>query len=144
MNVAMAVKPLGELAGQYGPMRTVLHHLGHTDVPREQDQAFMFNILGGESLRESVINAADGSTDLVIRLVEYIDPVTQQIRYAVDYWSINSYWATDHEHRAVAEKAYEDAVRAEYARPTLQVAREHLGRGLSGFYDRTDVVDVRP
>ncbi|CAM5238180.1 hypothetical protein [Streptomyces griseomycini] len=139
MNAAPTIKALAELTEQYGPMRTVLHHLGLTDVPAEQDQAYMFNILSGDELRESVIKADDGSADLVIRFIEYIDPVTQRRRFAVDYWSINAYWATDHEHRAVAEKAYEDAVRTEFARPTLRLSRARFERGLASFYDRTDV-----
>ncbi|MER6616360.1 hypothetical protein [Streptomyces xantholiticus] len=140
MNAALAVKPLEELAEQYGPMRTVLHHTAPTAVPAQQHPVYVFNILGGETLRESVINGTDGTPDLFVRFVEYIDPVTQWIRYAVDYWSINGFWASDHTHRAVAESAYEAAVRAEFAEPTLTLSLERFSRGLASFYDVTDVI----
>ncbi|MFD9394993.1 hypothetical protein ACFWBB_30975 [Streptomyces sp. NPDC060000] len=138
----MAVKPLEELTEQYGPMRTVLHCEAPTAVPRQQQPTYTFNILGGQKLRESLITDANGHADLNIRFVEYIDPVSGWTRYAVDYWSINSYWATDHVHRAVAEAAYEDAVRAEFAEPTLTLSPERRLGGLARFYDVTDVVDA--
>lgn len=140
MNVALAVKPLEELTEQYGPMRTVLHSVTPTAVPSQQHPTYVFNILGGETLRESVINGTDDTADLFVRLVKYIDPVSQWVRFAVDYWSVNGFWATDHVHRAVAEAAYEDAVRAEFAEPTLTLSLERFTRGLASFYDVTDVI----
>jgi hypothetical protein len=140
MSVALAVKPLEELTTQYGPMRTVLHYKAPTAVPAQQHPTYVFNILGGKTLRESVINGADGTPDLFVRLVKYIDPVSQWNRFAVDYWSVNGFWATDHVHRAVAESAYEDAVRTEFAEPTLTLSLERFTRGLASFYDVTDVI----
>ncbi|MGW4087022.1 hypothetical protein ACWEGS_28720 [Streptomyces sp. NPDC004822] len=139
MSVALAVRPLEELTEQYGPMRTVLHCAKPTAVPPQQHPTYVFNILGGETLRESVINGEDGTPDLFVRFVKYIDPVSLWERYAVDYWSVNGFWATDHVHRAVAEAAYEDAVRAEFAEPTLSLSLERFTRGLASFYDVTDV-----
>ncbi|MFF4543698.1 hypothetical protein ACFY1J_05535 [Streptomyces sp. NPDC001406] len=142
MNAALAVKPMPQLTVQYGPMRTVLHSDATTDTPREQADAYRFNILGGKGLRESVINDADGDAVVIIRCVEYIDPVTQQTRYGVDYWSTARYWATDHGARAIAEKAYEDAVRDEFARPTpgLCLSPKRFMGGLAHFFDVTDVI----
>ncbi|MEU1592729.1 hypothetical protein ABZ468_07680 [Streptomyces sp. NPDC005708] len=141
MLAALAVKPLEELTAQYGPMRSVLHHTDATDIPAAQVNVFMLSILGGKTLRESVILGADGTADLFVRLVEYIDPVTGTVRYAVDYWSLEGYWATDHTHRAVAETAYEGAVRAEFVNPTIPLCPERFARGgLTGFYDETDVL----
>ncbi|MFG2986165.1 hypothetical protein ACGFYQ_33775 [Streptomyces sp. NPDC048258] len=139
MIAALAVKPLPRLNAQYGPMRTVLHATKRTDVAPEQRDAFTLNLLGGKELRESYIRAADGSADLTIRFVEYIDPVTHKILYAIDYWSVAGYWATDHPIRAVAEKAYEEAVRVEFAHPTLPLSPERFKGGLAHFYDVTDV-----
>ena len=139
MSTHAAVKPLEELTAQYGPMRTVLHSVKPTAVPEQQHPTYVFNILGGKTLRESVINGTDGTADLFVRLVEYIDPVSQWVRYAVDYWSVLGFWATDHVHRAVAESAYETAVRAEFAEPTLALPPERSTRGLASFYDVTDV-----
>ncbi|MCX5182580.1 hypothetical protein [Streptomyces sp. NBC_00268] len=140
MNAALPVKPTDELAAQYGPMRTVLSSDAPTDTPREQSDAYRFNILGGKTLRESVINGEDGKPDLIVRAVEYIDPVTQKTRYGVDYWSVRRYWASDHATRAMAELSYEKAVRGEVARPTLPVAPERFARGLASFYDVTGVL----
>ncbi|MFD4795075.1 hypothetical protein [Streptomyces anulatus] len=139
MNVAVAAKPLEQLAEQYGPMRTVLNSAGSADVPREQADAFGFNLLGGKDLRTSVINGNDGRAVLSIRCVRYIDPVTQKERFAVDYRSVRRYWASDHQTAAVAELSYESAVRGEFARPTLLLSPERRTRGLAGFYDETDV-----
>lgn len=139
MNVAVAAKPLRQLAEQYGPMRTVLNSDGPTEIPREQADAFGFNLLGGKDLRESVINGTDGRAVLTIRCVRYIDPVTQNERYAVDYWSVRRYWASDHQTAAIAELSYEKAVRGEFARPTLPLSLDRFTRGLTGFYDVTDV-----
>ncbi|MFD5856128.1 hypothetical protein [Streptomyces chartreusis] len=140
MTLSPAVKPLEELTAQYGPMRTVLHCTQPTAVPDQQYPTYVFNILGGKTLRESTINGADGTADLFVRLVKYIDPVSRWERFAVDYWSVNGFWATDHAHRAVAESAYEAAVRAEFAEPTLKLSLERFSRGLASFYDVTDVI----
>ncbi|MER6109291.1 hypothetical protein [Streptomyces hirsutus] len=139
MNAALSIKPMGELAEQYGPMRTVLSHRSGADVPHGQRQAYALNLLGGDELRESVINGDDGTADLIIRFVKYIDPVTQEHRFAVDYWSVDRYWASDHSTRALAELSYEKAVRDEFARPTLRLSLERFTRGLESFYDVTDV-----
>ncbi|MFE1206383.1 hypothetical protein ACFW5V_32370 [Streptomyces sp. NPDC058762] len=138
MRVDLAVRPLDELTAQYGPMRTVLHHAAPTAIPEQQYPVFVYNLLGGRTLRESVINGTDGTPDLFVRFVKYIDPVSRWDRFAVDYWSVNGFWAVDHIHRAVAEAAYEAAVRAEFAKPTLPHALERP-RHLAGFYDVTDV-----
>ncbi|WP_326724722.1 hypothetical protein OHT59_40655 [Streptomyces sp. NBC_00243] len=139
MNPALAVKSMDELTVQYGPMRTVLHHKDATEVPREQHATYTFAILGGNKLRESAILSA-GYHALSIDLIEYIDPVTGTTRYAVHHWAFPVEWATDHDMRAVAELAYEDAVRGEFARPTLRLSLERSTRGLASFYDRTDVI----
>lgn len=89
MNAVLAVKPMDELTEQYGPMRTVLNSDASTDTPREQSDAYGFNILAGKGLRESIVNDADDDAAVIIRCVEYIDPVTQETRYGVDYWSIS-------------------------------------------------------
>lgn len=140
MNVAVAVKPLEQLAEQYGPMRTVLDSTGPTDIPSEQADAFGFNLLGGKDLRKSVINGTDRRAVLSIRCIRYIDPVTQTERFAVDYWSVHRYWASDHQTAAIAELSYEKAVRGEFARPTLLLPPERRTQGLAGFYDETDVI----
>ncbi|MGW8387189.1 hypothetical protein ACWGMW_29870 [Streptomyces albidoflavus] len=133
----VALRPFEELAEQYGPMRTVVHTTAETAVPRQQAPTYVFNLLGGEPLRESLITDAQGLTDLYIRFVRYIDPVSLWPRFAVDYWSTAGFWATDHPHRAVAEAAYEEAVRDEFAAPTLRLARDRSS--LATFYSVTDV-----
>ncbi|MEU6756063.1 hypothetical protein [Streptomyces sp. NPDC046685] len=140
MNAALTLKPMAQLAAQYGPMRMVLGSEGPTDTPAELADVYRFNILGGNDLRESVIKRDTGMPVLGIRLVEYIDPVTQRIRYGVDYWTVSRQWVRDHAVLAIAEKAYEDAVRDEYTRPTLHLSPERFTRGLTGFYDVTDVL----
>ncbi|MFF4057647.1 hypothetical protein ACFYZ0_18060 [Streptomyces sp. NPDC001708] len=140
MNAVLAIKPLAQLTAQYGPMRTVLNSSAPTDVPREQADVYRFNILGGKGKRESVVNGADGKPVLIIRFVEYIDPVTQRTRYGVDYWSVLRYWASDHETGAMAELSYEKAVRDEVRLTRLQLAPERFTRGVASFYDVTDVI----
>jgi hypothetical protein len=140
MTAVLALKPTEELALEYGPMRALLHHKEPTQLTVEQCDVYEWSIAAGETLRESTINGTDGTADLIIRFVKYIDPVTQWTRYAVDYWSTEAYWATDHHVRAVAESAYEDAVRAEFAKPTLKLSLERFTRGLASFYDATDVI----
>ncbi|MGW3627607.1 hypothetical protein [Streptomyces sp. NPDC000880] len=139
MNAALAVKPLPELAAEYGAPRILLNSEGPADITAEQEAAYQFNLLGGLKLRESTIVGAEGTEDLIIRCVEYIDPVTQRVRYAVDYWSVLQYGAFDMAGRAMAEIAYEAAVRGEFASPTLPLSLERFTRGLASFYDVTDV-----
>ncbi|MET7572034.1 hypothetical protein ABZT04_26545 [Streptomyces sp. NPDC005492] len=140
MNIVLAMEVAPQVTARFAEMRTVLNSEGRTDTPREQSDAFSFNILGGKALRESVINGADGTAVLIIRCVEYIDPVTQGTRYGVDYWSVRRYWASDHATRVLAELSYETAVRDEFARPTLPLSLERFTRGLASFYDVTDVI----
>ncbi|MFN1193295.1 hypothetical protein ACK03K_34090 [[Kitasatospora] papulosa] len=140
MNAVLTLETASAVAAQLAEMRTVLSSGPGTDVPREQADAYALNILGGEQIRESVINSTDGTADLVIRFVEYIDPVTQNIRFAVDYWSVEQYWARDASSRALAELAYEKAVRDEFAYPTLPGSIARFTRGLASFYDVTDVI----
>ncbi|SEE83117.1 hypothetical protein SAMN05216483_6695 [Streptomyces sp. 2131.1] len=139
MNAALAAKPLPQLSAQYGPMRSVIGAPSTTDVIPEQHDAYLFNIAGGNVLRESVIKGADRKPVLAVRFVEYTDPVTRTQRYAVDFWSIRRISVSDHGNRAMAEVTYERAVRAEYERPTLDLPAERLGKGLSAYYDVTDV-----
>ncbi|MGW2496182.1 hypothetical protein ACWCV2_16990 [Streptomyces pseudogriseolus] len=140
MNAVLVMETSPQVAAQLAEMRTVLHSEEPTDTPREQADVYRFNILGGKTLRESVINGTDGNPDLIIRCVEYIEPVTQQTRYGVDYWSVRRHWASDHGARAVAELSYEKAVRDEFANPTLTLPLERFTRGLASFYDVTDVI----
>ncbi|MGA5127782.1 hypothetical protein ACPCAG_31330 [Streptomyces pseudogriseolus] len=140
MNAVLVMETSPQVAAQLAEMRTVLHSEKPTDTPREQADVYRFNILGGKALRESVINGTDGNPDLIIRCVEYIDPVTQQTRYGVDYWSVRRHWASDHQARALAELSYEKAVRDEFANPTLTLSLERFTRGLHSFYDVTDVI----
>jgi hypothetical protein len=140
MNAVSAVKPMAQLAAQYGPMRTVLNSDASTDIPREQADVYRFNILGGKGKRESIVNGADGKPVLIIRFVEYIDPVTQHSRYGVDYWSVLRYWASDHETGAMAELSYEKAVRDEVTHTKLQLPAERFTHGVASFYDVTDVI----
>ncbi|MFJ1552787.1 hypothetical protein [Streptomyces mirabilis] len=140
MNAVLVMEAAPQITAKLAEMRAVLNSEAPTDTPREQADAYRFNILGGKTLRESVINSADGSALLIIRCVEYIDPVTQKPRYGVDYWSVRRYWASDHGTRALAELSYEKAVRDEFAKPTLTLSLERFTRGLASFYDVTDVI----
>ncbi|MGY4935868.1 hypothetical protein ACWD7T_33180 [Streptomyces sp. 900116325] len=141
MTVIQVEKSAAELEALYGPMRRIEHHQNYsTDVPREQYEAFRFNIAAGKRLRESVITGADGTSDLIIWVSEYIEPGTLATRYAVDYWSVTGYWTTDHDVRVMAELSYEIAVRAEFAAPTLALSLDRFSRGLASFYDVTDVI----
>lgn len=139
MTAVLAVKPMAQLTEQYGPMRTVLNSDALTDVPREQADVYRFNILGGKTVRESVVNGADGKPMLIIRFVEYIDPVAQKTRYGVDYWSVLRYWASDHQTGAIAELSYEKTVRDEVTYTKLRLPPSRFTRGVAGFYDVTDV-----
>lgn len=140
MNAALAVKTWVELAEQYGQPRTVLHHANYSlPIPREQHEAYAFNIAGGRELRESTVKAADGTWDLIIRLVEYIEPGTLAVRYALDFWSVNKFFTVDHGTRAVIEAVYEASVRLEAERPSIPMPAERVGRGPAAYYDATDV-----
>lgn len=152
MSVALveeAMKPWWELADQYGQPRTVMHHAAHSlSVPREQHEAYAFNIAGGKVLRESGVRTADGRTwALTIRVVEYIEPVTLRTRYALDFWADvpGGKWAVnDHGIRAVIEGCYDHKVRIEAERPSIPVAPERIGRGPAAYYDVTDVHGPTP
>lgn len=139
MRAALAIKPQAELVDQYGPMRTVLRSHGPTDVQPEQHETYSLVVSGGKPLRQSRIGSSLRPV-LVVRLVEYADPVTGRTRYAVESWTPARFLVSDHEHRLIAEMAYEKAVRDEYAAtsvPPLSPAR-FVG-GLALFYDVTDV-----
>ncbi|MGX1267996.1 hypothetical protein [Streptomyces phaeoluteigriseus] len=138
--VEAVMKPWWELAAQYGEPRTVLHYASATTVPREQHEAYAFNIAGGKVLRESGVRATGGKTwALVIRVVEYIEPVTLRVRYALDFWSLAKWRTADHDTLAVIEALYDAVVRAEAVRPTIAAPAERVGRGPAAFYDVTDV-----
>ena len=143
MGVVLAVKPWWELAHQFGEPRTVMHHAARSSsVPREQREAYRFNIAGGKVLRESGVRTADGTWALTIRVVEYIEPVTLRIRYALDFWTVTpggKWYVGDHDTRAVIEGVYEHAVRVEAERPSIPMDAERVGRGPVAYYDVTDV-----
>ncbi|MEV8344493.1 hypothetical protein [Streptomyces niveus] len=144
MSVVLTVKPWWELAEQYGEPRTVMaHNLYSPSVPREQHEAYAFNIAGGKVLRESGVRAADGKTwALTIRLVEYIEPATLRTRYALEFWTVTpggKWYVADHDTRAVIEGVYEHAVCIEAERPSIPRDAERVGRGPAAYYDVTDV-----
>jgi len=144
MSVVLAVRPWWELAEQYGQPRTVMHHADYSStVPREQREAYAFNIAGGKVLRESGVRAANGKTwALTIRLVEYIEPGTLRTRYALDFWTVapgGKWYVADHDTRAVIERVYEHAVRIEAERPSAPMDAERVGRGPVAYFDVTDV-----
>ncbi|MFK0159073.1 hypothetical protein ACIQVK_44265 [Streptomyces sp. NPDC090493] len=144
MSLALAVKPWWELAEQFGEPRAVMHHrIYSTTVPREQHEAYAFNIAGGKVLRESGVRAANGKTwALTIRLVEYIEPGTLRTRYALDFWTVapgGKWYVADHDTRAVIEAVYEHTARTEAERPSLPVDDKRVGRGTAAYYDVTDV-----
>ncbi|MGP4046896.1 hypothetical protein [Streptomyces sp. 2A115] len=140
-TVEAAMKPWWELARQYGEPRTVLHSASRTSVPREQHEAYAFNIAGGKVLRESGVRDGSGqSWALTIRVVEYIEPVTLTVRYALDFWSLAKWRTADHDTLAVIEALYDSVVRAEAQNPTISAPAERVGRGPAAYYDVTDVV----
>ncbi|GAA2439220.1 hypothetical protein [Streptomyces glaucus] len=141
MDAALAMKPLQQLLAQYGQMRMVLHpDPEQCSIPREKRQAYRHYLMHADQLRESRIDANNGSTRLSIRFLTYTDPVSLTYRYAVDYWSLRTRVVIDHTLRAVAEKAYEETVRAEFAHPALPMSVKRFTRGLASFYDVTDVI----
>ncbi|MFJ4880119.1 hypothetical protein ACIP93_33595 [Streptomyces sp. NPDC088745] len=142
-TIEMVMKPWWELARVYGEPRTVMHHASSsTTVPREQYEAYAFNIAGGKVLRESGVRAENGTWALTIRLVEYIEPVTLRTRYALDFWTVTpggKWYVADHDTRAVIEGIYDHAVRIEALRPSIPRDAERVGRGTAAYYDVTDV-----
>lgn len=143
--VEAAMKPWWQLAEQFGQPRTVMHHAACSlSVPREQHEAYAFNIAGGKVLRESGVRAANGKTwALTIRVVEYIEPGTLRTRYALDFWTAHrggKWYVADHDTRAVIEALYDHAARIEAERPSIPaVDAERVGRGPVAYYDVTDV-----
>ncbi|MFF4902332.1 hypothetical protein [Streptomyces sp. NPDC001068] len=133
--VEAALKPWWELSAQFGEPRAVMHHrIYSTTVPREQHDAYAFNIAGGKVLRESGIRTAEGAWGQTIRVVEYLEPVTLATRYALDFWTGGrggKWYVVDHTTRAVIEAVYIAAVRME---------AENAGHGLADHFTVTDVV----
>lgn len=134
----LTLPTVAELTAHCGPLRTVLADSGPVDVAPELDEVYSFEILGGQTLRESVINGPAGPV-LIIRLVQYTDPVTRTPRYGVEKWSVVGFHTVDHAVRLVCDAEYDRQVRAECNAPTLLVGRERLTGVLSAFYDTTDV-----
>lgn len=139
MSLTLTLPTVDELTNVCGPLRTVLADSGPVDIVPELDDVYSFEILGGKTLRESVINAETGPV-LIIRLVEYSDPVTHTTRYGVEKWSVVGYRTVDHTVRLVSDTEYDRQVRAEFAAPTLPMGRARSTSGLATFYDATDVL----
>ncbi|WP_435244303.1 hypothetical protein [Streptomyces sioyaensis] len=139
MSLTLTTLDVDEITTRYGPLRTVLADSGPVDIQPEHDDVYSLEILGGKTLRESVINGETGPV-LIIRLVAYIDPTTRAELYGVEKWSVVSYRTVDHWVRLVSETEYERQVRAEFAEPTLPLGRERFTGGLVTFYDVTDVL----
>ncbi|MDI3409288.1 hypothetical protein [Streptomyces cavernicola] len=137
MSLTLTLPTVDDLTDMCGPLRTVLADSGPVDIAPEHNEVYSFEVLGGETLRESVINGAAGPA-LIIRLVEYTDPVTHTTRYGVEKWSVVGYRTVDHTVRLVSEAEYERQVRAEFAAPSLPVGRERI-TGMTTFYDTADV-----
>ena len=142
-TVEAAMKPWWELAEQYGQPRTVMHHAVYSPtVPREQHEADAFHVAGGEVLRESGVKTAPGTWALTIRVVEYIEPVTLSVRYALDFWTGTpggKWYVADHDARVVIAALYDAVVRIEAERPSVPVDAERVGRGPVAYFDVTDV-----
>lgn len=139
MSLTLTMLDVDEITALYGPLRTVLADSGPVDVQSEHDDVYALEILGGKPLRESVINGETGPI-LIIRLIEYVDPVTRAGLYGVEKWSVVAYRTVDHWVRLVSETEYERQVRAEFAEPTLPLGCERFTGGLVTFYDATDVL----
>ncbi|MYW67199.1 hypothetical protein GTY65_24475 [Streptomyces sp. SID8379] len=139
MSITIDLHNVETLTKLYGPLRTVLDHTGNTDVAAELDDVYSLEVLGGKTLRESVINSTTGPV-LIIRAVEYIDPVERTTRYAVEAWNVTGFRTVDHDVRLVIESEYERQVCAEFARPTLPVGRARFVGGMATFYDSTDLI----
>ncbi|MCX4677676.1 hypothetical protein OG413_20605 [Streptomyces sp. NBC_01433] len=139
MSITLTLPTVKDLTAMCGPLRTVLADFGPVDIAPEHNEVYSFEILGGKTLRESVINGEAGPV-LIIRLVEYIDPVTHATRYGIEKWSVVGFRTVDHTVRLVSDAEYERQVRAEYTAPTLPMARERFTGGMTTFYDETDVL----
>ncbi|MFD3514834.1 hypothetical protein [Streptomyces sp. NPDC058657] len=138
MSLAFTLPSVNDLTELCGPLRTVLADSGPVDIPAEHNEVYSFEILGGKTLRESVIKG-DAGPVLIIRLVEYSDPVTHTTRYGVEKWSVVGYRTVDHGVRLVSDTEYDRQVRAEFAAPSLPVGRMRFTGGMATFYDTTDV-----
>ncbi|MGG7574176.1 hypothetical protein [Streptomyces sirii] len=139
MSSTFAMPSVDEIIALYGPLRTVLSDSGPVDIQPELDAVYSLEILGGKTLRESVINGETGPA-LIIRLVEYVDPVTRAELYGVEKWSVVGFRTVDHWVRMVSETEYERLVLAEFAQPTFPLGRERFIGGLVTFFDTTDVL----
>ncbi|MEU5430544.1 hypothetical protein AB0H73_33775 [Streptomyces olivoreticuli] len=140
MSLTLTLPTVNELTARCGPLRTVLADSGPIDIQAEHDAVYSMEILGGKTLRESVIND-ETRPILIIRLVEYRDPVTHTTRYGVEKWSAIGYRTVDHAVRLVSDTEYERQVRAEFSEPSLAMGRKRsTGHGLATFYDVTDVI----
>lgn len=139
MSLTLTLPTVDDLTAMCGPLRTVLADSGPVDIQPEHDAVYSLEILGGKTLRESVINGQAGPL-LIIRLLEYIDPVTRTRRYGVEKWSVVGFRTVDHTVRLVSDTEYEQQVRAEYANPTLSLGRERFTGGMTTFFDTTDVL----
>ncbi|MGC5042416.1 hypothetical protein ACLQ16_03765 [Streptomyces albidoflavus] len=137
--MTLTLPTVDELTAMCGPLRTVLSHSGPVDIAPEHDAVYSLEILGGKTLRESVINGEAGPV-LIIRLAEYVDPVARAKRYGVERWSVVDFRTVDHTVRLVSDAEYERQVRAEFAKPTLPLGRERFTGGLATFFDTTDVL----
>ncbi|MFJ9416649.1 hypothetical protein ACIRPT_21005 [Streptomyces sp. NPDC101227] len=139
MSLTFTMLSVDEITALYGPLRTVLSDSGPVDIEPELDAVYSLEILGGKTLRESVINGETGPA-LIIRLVKYVDPVTRAELYGVEKWSVVGFRTVDHWVRLVSENEYERLVRAEFAEPTLPLGRQRFTGGLVTFFDITDVL----
>ncbi|MFB6529873.1 hypothetical protein [Streptomyces sp. NPDC056399] len=139
MSVALYMPTVEELTAVCGPLRTVLADSGPVGIQPEHTDVYSFEILGGRTLRESVINDATGPV-LIIRLLDYRDPVAESQRFAVEKWSTVGFRTVDHAARIVCDAEYERLVLAEFANPSLPVGPERSTGSLAAFYDATDVL----
>ncbi|MFB6629938.1 hypothetical protein ACFCWY_08590 [Streptomyces sp. NPDC056362] len=144
MPVALALRPWQELTRQFGEPRLIAHcRSASTTVPTRQYSAYAFNIAGGKVLRESGLLHQDGVTwRQSIRVVQYIEPVTLDTRFALDFWTGQrggKWFVADHAVLAVIEGVYEDVVRREAERPSLPALPERVGRGPAVYFGITDV-----
>ena len=139
MSLTLTLPTVDDLTAMCGPLRTVLADSGPVDIQPEHDAVYSLEILGGKTLRESVINGQAGPL-LIIRLLEYIDPVTRTRRYGVEKWSVVGFRTVDHTVRLVSDTENEQQVRAVYAYPTLSLGRERFTGCMTTFFDTTDVL----
>ncbi|NML55090.1 hypothetical protein HHL19_35825 [Streptomyces sp. R302] len=142
MHLLVAVKSWPELAEDHGEPRVIMHcKSASTAVPREQHAAYAHNIASGKTLRETGLRAVRGpGWRQHIRVAEYIEPVTGERRFALDFWTDHGKWfVADHSVLAVVEAAYYAAVRAEAQRPCIAVLPERTGLTPDAYFDLTDV-----